>query len=199
MNWLIGILSALVSVWSAMNYWGSGTEVFFDEQQLVYLRHRTELLLHVVFGPLALVLGPVQFSSRLRTRKPRLHRWMGAGYFCSVTLAGIGGLMLAPHAYGRPETALGFALLGVAWLTTAGMALWRIRRGDVEAHRRWVLRNFSLTFAAVTLRIWVPTLMAVGEIGFESAYAIAAWASWIPNLLVAEVWARKRAHHAALA
>jgi hypothetical protein len=54
-------------------------------------------------------------------------------------------------------------------------------------HRSWMIRNFSLTFAAVTLRIILPVEIAVLGINFPDAYRIVAWACWVPNLLVAEL------------
>jgi HlyD family secretion protein len=39
---------------------------------------------------------------------------------------------------------------------------------DIAAHRRWMVRNFALTFAAVTLRLWLPSAMASG-VAFELA------------------------------
>ncbi|WP_250637311.1 DUF2306 domain-containing protein [Stenotrophomonas rhizophila] len=47
------------------------------------------------------------------------------------------------------------------------------------------MRNFSLTLAAVTLRIYLPSSMVLG-IPFDIAYPIIAWLCWLPNLLLAE-------------
>jgi hypothetical protein len=47
------------------------------------------------------------------------------------------------------------------------------------------VRNFALTFAAVTLRIYLPLSNVVG-IDFDVAYPVIAWIAWVPNLLVAE-------------
>ena len=44
--------------------------------------------------------------------------------------------------------------------------------------------SYAVCFSAVTLRIWLPILIAItGE--FESAYLIVGWLSWVPNLIVA--------------
>jgi hypothetical protein len=48
-----------------------------------------------------------------------------------------------------------------------------------------MVRNFSLTFAAVTLRLYIPASVFAG-IDFAVAYPIIAWLCWLPNLLVAE-------------
>lgn len=53
------------------------------------------------------------------------------------------------------------------------------------SHRRWIVRNFALTFAAVSLRLWLPASVASG-IPFELAHPVAAWLCGMPNLLFAE-------------
>jgi len=65
-----------------------------------------------------------------------------------------------------------------------------IVRGDVVAHRRWMLRTFALTYAAVTLRLWLLALVPLlGD--FPSAYMLVPFLCWVPNLLVAE-WLLRR-------
>jgi hypothetical protein len=46
--------------------------------------------------------------------------------------------------------------LALAWLYTGAKAFSAARQRDFVAHRRWMIRNFSLTFAAVTLRLYLP-------------------------------------------
>jgi len=71
----------------------------------------------------------------------------------------------------------------------------------VLAHQRWMIRSLALTFAAVTLRVYLPLSVAVG-LPFDVAYPVIAWVCWVPNLLVAECLfvprSRLRAHVAAL-
>lgn len=49
-----------------------------------------------------------------------------------------------------------------------------------------MVRNFALTLAAVTLRIYLPASMIAG-IEFEVAYPYIAWLCWVPNLVAAEL------------
>lgn len=53
-----------------------------------------------------------------------------------------------------------------------------------------MIRNYSLTFAAVTLRLWLPALSVAGY-SFNDSYMAVAWLSWVPNLIVAEIIANK--------
>jgi hypothetical protein len=50
-------------------------------------------------------------------------------------------------------------------------------------------RSFALTFAAVTLRIYIPLALAAG-VGFADSYPAIAWLCWVPNLVVAQFLVR---------
>ena len=141
---------------------------------------------HVLGGGSALLLGGAQFSRRLRSRAPQLHRWSGRVYLTLVLIGGIGGATLALHAAGGLSARIGFMLLAILWLTSGTLAYRAIRAGNVAEHRRWMTRNFALTFAAVTLRIWLPTLTIGFGFPWDEAYPTVAWLAWVPNLLVAE-------------
>lgn len=152
--------------------------------------HRFGVYAHVFAAAIALAIGPFQFWARLRTLRPALHRWLGRTYLgVGVLVGALSGLYLAQSAFGGAVSRSGFSLLSIAWLASGAMAYACIRRGNVAAHRRWMIRNFALTFAAVTLRLYIPAAIAAG-IPFESAYPLIAWLCWVPNLVVAEWIAR---------
>lgn len=156
------------------------------DMQATFLAHRAGILTHVFASATALTLGPLQFSASLRRAKPWLHRWTGRIYLAVGVLAGgLSGLYMAQHAFGGTVARLGFALLAACWLYTGACAYMAIRQGSVNVHRKWMVRNFALTFAAVTLRLYLPASQAAG-IPFEEAYPFIAWLCWVPNLLAAE-------------
>lgn len=142
--------------------------------------------LHIVAAGLVLILGAFQFHSGLRNPCKTLHRYCGRAYISLVLIAAVGGLVLAGHTHGGPATKLGFALLATIWFYSSLMAWLAVRAGNIALHRQWIIRSYALTFAGVTLRIQLVILQAVIGMSFEEAYAIVAWFSWIPNLLVAE-------------
>ena len=155
------------------------------------------IYVHVFASVVALALGPFQFSSRLRVSHIALHRWSGRVYLgVGVLLGGLSGLYMSFHAFGGAAARLGFGCLALAWLFTGLLAFLAIRRHDVASHRRWMVRNFALTFAAVVLRLYLPASMAAGVV-FELAYPVIAWLCWLPNVVVAEVLFN-RAHNASL-
>ena len=85
---------------------------------------------------------------------------------------------------------VGFTTLAMFWLYSGARAYIAIRRGNVQVHRRWMLRNYALTFGAATLRIELP-LLIMGGLSFHAAYTMVAWISWVPNWLAVEAWLRK--------
>lgn len=151
-----------------------------------FAAHSAGVYLHAFAASTALLLGPLQFSAGFRKDHARIHRWLGRVYLgVGVLVGGFSALYLAQFAYGGLAARIGFGALGLAWLYTGLRAFHAIRSGAVAEHRRWMIRNFSLTFAAVMLRLYVP-LAVVAGVGFEQAYAVIAWLCWLPNLLLAE-------------
>lgn len=169
-----------------------------------FLRERAATLplaviAHLAGGALALALGPFQLSDRFRSGRIQRHRVLGHVYLSSVLVGGVAGLRLAAVSQGGWVAHAGFATLGGLWLATGLAAYLAIRRGRRERHRAWMYRNFSLTFAAVTLRLYLP-LSGVLGFPFAAAYPAIAWLCWLPNLIVTELrWvpARSRAAQSA--
>ena len=186
---LLGFLSLGVAGYALAVYgWLPLGAVVHPDMRATFEAHRLGLYAHVFAAIFALALGPFQFSARLRTRHLRLHRWSGRLYLgVGVLIGGAAGLYMAAYAFGGTVARLGFAGLAIAWLYTGLRAYVAIRSRDVTAHRRWMVRNFALTFAAVTLRLYLPAAVAAG-VEMETAYPVIAWLCWVPNLVVAELW-----------
>ena len=189
-GWVVMALLGLVVVAFAvltLAARGANSEV----AAVMFARAPWTTVLHIASGIVTLVFGPLQFVRRLRDRHRWLHREMGMAYVAAVVVGGTAGLLSAPHSFGGLGTHLAFAELALGWIGTTVMAVVAIRRRDVAAHRRWMVRSYALTLGAVMLRIWMPLSVMAG-IPFEVAYPVVAWLAWVPNLLVAEVWIVRR-------
>lgn len=160
---------------------------------------RPWLFVHAGFAATALLLGPTQFLPRLRVRRPRLHRWMGRAYVFACLTGGAAGLALASGTTAGPVAGAGFGLLAVLWLGFTAQALRLALAGRFQEHRRWMIRSFALTLAAVTLRIYLP-IVGVAHLPFLESYRAISFLCWVPNLIAAELYlARGRVRAAALA
>jgi uncharacterized membrane protein len=140
---------------------------------------------HIFLGGIALLTGWSQFSTRFRNRNLSTHRLLGKIYVVACILSGCAGLYLAFYATGGWVASLGFGGLAVLWLLTTSSAFLSIRKKAIDKHQQWMIRSYALTFAAVTLRIYLP-LSQIAQIEFLDAYRVIAWLCWVPNLLVAE-------------
>lgn len=151
------------------------------------------LFIHITTSIVALVIGPFTLSTKFRERNINRHRIVGRIYMVGILLGGVSGLYLSFYATGGLVAKLGFGLLSILWLASAYQALHRVKNKQIKDHRNWMIRNYSLTFGAVTLRIWLPLFIVLfGIERFELSYAIIAWLAWVPNLILAELFIRKR-------
>ncbi|MFV2001797.1 MAG: DUF2306 domain-containing protein, partial [Paracoccaceae bacterium] len=153
---------------------------------------RLVLMVHISSAPVALALGLIQFLPRLRKARPALHRLGGRIYGLAVLTGGLSGLGLALGSLDRPAAAAGFGLLAVLWLYSTARAIWLARSRRTDAHRRWMLRSYALTFAAVTLRLELPLFFVLGAMDYAQASNYVAWLGWLPNLVIAEFYIRRR-------
>jgi uncharacterized membrane protein len=139
---------------------------------------------HIVLGGFALMIGWIQFSTKFRQNKPELHKNIGKAYIILVLLSAIAGIYIGFFATGGLVTSLGFISLGIIWFYTTLMAYINIKNKQVNKHQQMMIYSYAACFSAVTLRIWLPTLMAIFG-NFITAYTIVAWLCWIPNIIVA--------------
>ncbi len=151
----------------------------------------TAFYCHITFGGIALLTGWTQFSKGLRARYTSAHRTVGKIYVVAVTLSSLAGFYIALFASGGITASLGFGLLALSWLLSVWKAFVSILKRDFKQHENWMIRNYALTFAAVTLRIYLPASQ-MANIDFIAAYRVISWLCWIPNLLVAQIIVIKR-------
>lgn len=152
--------------------------------------HSIGIYFHIFPSLVALILGPFQFNEKFRTTKAHLHRSIGKVYLLCILVGGLSGLYMAQFSFGGTISHFGFALLAVLWIFTGYKAYSSIIRKMVVAHYQWMVINFALTFAAVTLRIGLGIGFGSG-IPFEVFYPYLAWLCWVPNLFIALIIIRK--------
>jgi uncharacterized membrane protein len=152
-----------------------------------FRERRMALSLHALGGAIALLAGPLQFVPRFREASWNRHRLLGWTYGGAVLLGWCASLWIAPHSQTGWIASSGFLTLGMAWIVATGLAVRFILRGDAIRHRRWMIRSYALTAAAITLRLYLP-LIFVFHWSFSIAYPAIAWLCWIPNALAVELY-----------
>ena len=157
--------------------------------QGVIARVPVQALTHMIFGPIALLAGPWQFFSKLRTTNPKLHRWTGRSYVAACLISGIGAVFTAPYASGGPVASAGFMMLAVLWIATT-FSGWRAAVSrNFELHRILMRFSYAMTFGAVTLRLQIPFGFIFFH--FTSYREMSVWlayTAWIPNVIVVAIY-----------
>jgi hypothetical protein len=150
---------------------------------------RPWLYVHVAGAATALLVSPLQFLPRIRAKAPATHRTIGRIYMVGCLVGGAAGLIVAIGSTAGPVASIGFGGLAVSWLAANAQG-WRAARSRRFAdHRMWMIRSFALTFAAVTLRLYLPLSQVLG-LPFLDAYRAISFLCWIPNLALAELYLR---------
>ncbi|WKD86591.1 hypothetical protein KCTC32516_01967 [Polaribacter huanghezhanensis] len=152
---------------------------------------RIAFFTHIYFGGISLLVGWSQFSKRIRGKRLKLHRFLGKIYVITVLFSSITGFYVALFANGGIVSQLGFSSLAIGWFYTTLNAYTAIKKKNIIAHRKWMIRSYAFTLAAVTLRLWLPTLPSILGISFSEAYIIISWLCWVPNIIIAEIYIRK--------
>ncbi len=185
---MIAIVSYVSWFGATPNPEGISVEAQFRDRPIWFL-------MHVGGGATALLLGPWQFLSAIRQNMPIFHRIMGSWYILSMLIGGTGGLYIAFYTDAGLVAQLGFGGLAIAWFYTTGMAVNYIGRRNFTVHREWMIRSYALTFAAVTLRIYMPLgsifLVPNDIISGTDLYIAISWVAWVPNLVIAEWYIRR--------
>jgi uncharacterized membrane protein len=159
---------------------------------LANLFARPFLAVHAGAAALALVIGPFQFIRSKSGRRPAWHRVSGPAYVAACLIAAPAGLVLAVGSSAGPVAGVGFGLLAVTWFYVNLRGLQAVLQGRYAEHGRWMIRSYALTFAAVTLRLYLPLGPMLLGLDFMTTYRATAWISWIPNLLIVEAVLSRR-------
>ncbi len=147
----------------------------YHAYRLQVIADRHLLIPHTLCGVIALLAGPMQFSSRLRQRHLKFHRVLGCSYVISVFIGAVTGVALSAGRPGMPGTFMQAA----AWIVCTTAAVITARNRQIAQHRQWMVRSYAVTFTFVSTRVlnlwpryWShlgDTFAAVGLIAFTLA------------------------------
>jgi uncharacterized membrane protein len=157
-----------------------------------FARHPFLTMLHITPGLLFILLAPLQFVRTLRSRKPKLHRWMGRVVLVSGVIIGSSALVMSPQmAIGGPNETAATMLFAIVFLFSLSKAFLHIRRARVALHREWMIRAFAVGFAVASIRPIVGVFFATARLTHltpHDFFGTAFWLGFTIQLMVAEIW-----------
>jgi uncharacterized membrane protein len=121
-----------------------------------YHPFRWYLLPHALAGTCALLLGPLQFSDRLRQRFTKFHRVVGRIYIAgALIVAPLGAyIQFFEERMGGPRSFSIAALVdAILLMLTTAIAFTFILNGKVQQHRQWMTRSFAVALVFLEVRV----------------------------------------------
>jgi uncharacterized membrane protein len=146
------------------------------------------LLPHGIAGACALLLGPMQFSDRLRHRFRRLHRVAGRIYVAGVFVAAPLGFYIQyfEERMGDPRSfSIAAAVDAALWMITTGIAMAFILKGKVQEHRQWMTRSFAVAIVFLEARV-IGGVTGLENLGVHAVETI-VWACLAFSILSADL------------
>lgn len=144
------------------------------------------MLTHGMFAGTAMVMGAFQFSNRLRARYLKLHRAMGYVYVACVMLGAPLAIPLAMRV-ATPSLVAASCVQAFGWMACTAIALYCVRKGNIQQHRRWMMRGypFAMIFTLARLIIPIPAVMRAGVVGIEIVvWVTVALAAFLPSIVL---------------
>jgi uncharacterized membrane protein len=156
-----------------------------------FVEHPVMTAVHIIPAFLFIVLAPLQFSSRIRGRHLRVHRWSGRMLVVLGVLFGSSALFFGLRTpFGGKTEASAVAVFGVLFLGSLIKAFADVRKGDVIGHRRWMTRAFGIVLGIAMMRLVLPALMSLADSRVQAVFGLAVWIGFAITAVTAEVWIR---------
>lgn len=198
-KWLVAallLLSAVPLVFGAfrLTELAGGAEIMPADARFSALP--LPVVLHILCAAVFAILGPFQFATGFRRRRPGWHRAAGRLLVICGLLVGLSALWMTlfyPLKDGTGELLYAFRLLfGSAMIVSIVLGFTAILRGDVIRHRAWMIRSYAIGLGAGTQVL--TGLVGILIAGQPSVLGgdLLNGAAWVINLAVAEWAIRKR-------
>ena len=147
------------------------------------------LLPHGIAGACALLIGPMQFSERLRKKYTKLHRVLGRVYIGGALIAAPLGFYIQ-YFEERLGAARSFSVAAAAdallWTITTAIAFIFILRGNVTLHRQWMTRSFAVAIVFLEVRV-ILGLTGWDKVRNGSIDETVVWTCLAFSLLAADI------------
>lgn len=150
--------------------------------------YRAAFYLHIISGPITLVMAFAMMLSATRPELGKYHRWMGRTLGLLVIFAITpSGLVMATRALTGWFAGVGFAMLSLGTCICVVAAAHYARKKQFAKHQVWATRCFIFLCSPLLLRMMTGATI-VADIRGVWTYQAAAWLSWLAPLFAYECY-----------
>ena len=173
--------------------------VLLDPQHWIWRHYQPFkwwLLPHGVTGALALFLGPLQFSRRLRQHHLHRHRLIGRIYVCGAAVAAPIGIAIEAikyvHGAAPLRLLIGSTGFGILFALTTAVGFSLARRGRIQQHQRWMTRSYAIATVFLQTRCveqipWLSRLLHAPSEFLQAHFVSTLWMHIAFSLAAAEL------------
>ncbi|SHG38034.1 Predicted membrane protein [Chryseobacterium oranimense] len=148
--------------------------------------------IHIFSITLCLLAGLTQFSNRFLAENRVLHRVIGKIYVYNILIINVPAcFVLGLFSNGGMIGITGFLLQDILWACFTVAAFSFIKKGNVPAHKKYMILSYAVTTTAITFRIIKNLIYQENLYDYELFYGLNVWASLIINLSAAYLIIRK--------
>lgn len=154
-----------------------------------YFNLRWVLIAHITAGGGALVLGPLEFWDRLRTRFVKLHRWVGVLYLLAILVSSGTAMVLSFTTAYEVNWAYAFsAQVWVSvWIISTIIAYRAALQKKFVLHKEWMTRSYIVTLAFIVSGLTLKYLLSIGFGSFQDISPSLFWMGWSVPLFIYQV------------
>jgi uncharacterized membrane protein len=155
-----------------------------------FLESKVWFIGHIAGASASLLLGPLQFWTKFRTRYMKYHRLAGKIFIIGSLLAAICAFRLN-LMYDCKPCRVSLGILSVLWFACTAAAWWAVKHKNIKAHRQFMIRSYTAALAFVFIRLF-------SYAGYKNVFPFidttmerrttAEWLCWVIPFLVVEVY-----------
>ncbi|OCT11267.1 hypothetical protein A8709_06215 [Paenibacillus pectinilyticus] len=171
-----------------------------DPQATAFLSHKVDLKhpvnrpvwlkvmnVHIIFACMAMISGAVNFASFVLRKHRKFHRLNGYLYVLSVVIVDLTSGFMAPYATGGKATSMGFDLLNIVWLAMTITAIVKIKKKQMNQHRKWMTRSYAFVFTNLMIHAISSLLHNGFGLTYTTSYTIAVYGAIVCLAAAAEL------------
>ena len=181
---------SLLLVYNTLPYFSFSKDLSFIQERTMLFKSGFYTLCfytHIFAGSVCILTALVQFSRYILKKARPIHRWTGKVYVAVVLFLGAPtGLYMSFFAKGSFWERALFLFMASFWFITTLNGLTTIHKGNVLAHKIWMMRSYAMAMTAVTFRVYHIAFFLIGW-GHLENYELSLWISVIGNMLFTEL------------